>query len=156
MRDLKETDTEAWYHLEAPRQDAADFGLDLQENREHPDGNPRGSYRCPMGRNAFGGLITSSGALPRLGELDVDGTVPVNGSDVHWRYYFMEPRHDGAIEGDVLLGCSVRSKGIGSAYRARDQTRHMRDAIEAGNAGAGKVNHHMRGGTLCGTVEADL
>lgn len=131
MADLAAKDAEAWYLLQALRDDAVEFGLDPFDNREYPEGNPHGSYRCPVGRDIYRGMAPA-GALPWLGEIDVDGTVPVGGQDVHWRYYFMEPRRDADVEDDLLLGCSVRSKGIGTAYNAAEQTRHMRDAIEAG------------------------
>ncbi|WP_243621792.1 hypothetical protein [Rhodococcus sp. ARC_M6] len=132
MGRFKEADETAWFQLEALRLDAVDYGLDLCDNREHPEGDSQGSYRCPVGRDIYRGLPQPSGALPWLGEIDVDGTTPIDGKDAHWRYYFIEPRIDADTEDDVLLGCSVRSKGIGAEYNSTDQTRHMRDAIEAG------------------------
>ncbi|MFD4368670.1 hypothetical protein [Rhodococcus sp. NPDC058521] len=132
MSTLKEQDAEAWFLLEALRQDAVEFGLDPLDNREHPEGLRDGSYRCPVGKHIYRGMAFPQGSLPWLGELDVDGTVPVDHRDIHWRYYFIEPRKNADTEDDVLLGCSVKAKGIGANYHAADQTRHMRDAIEAG------------------------
>ncbi len=132
MNSLKGTDEEAWFLINALLQDAVKLGLDPLDNREHPDSEPHGSYRCPVGRDIYRGIPQPPDALTWLGEIDVDGTTTVRGRDVHWRYYFMEPRIDPATEDDVLLGCSVRAKGIGAEYRPVEQTRQMRDAIEAG------------------------
>ncbi|MET8871408.1 hypothetical protein [Nocardia sp. NPDC004604] len=132
MASLRTLDEDAWFLLKILKSDAEEFGLDPRENREAPNGNRQGSYRCPVGRDIYQGVTAPPGALPWLGELEVEGTVPVDGHEVHWRYYFIEPRVHTDIEDDRLLGCSVRHKGIASAYNAADQTRHMRGAIEAG------------------------
>lgn len=132
MTSLQETDEDAWFLITALQADAVEYGLDPLDNREHPDSRSRGSYRCPVGKHIYRGLPFPPGALPWLGEMDVDGTTTVRGRDVHWRYYFMEPRIAPAAGDDVLLGCSVRAKGIGAEFRHVEQTRQMRDAIEAG------------------------